>query len=293
MILMYYVGNIPCVETDIRHFGIPGMKWGQRRFQNTDGTYTPQGLARYFGGVGEAIQKKSSLLRGSKEVYGASRTSSNAAGTTRKFLSKAKSGAGGPNNYGQLGFEKGFGNLQKARNSNGKSMSLRTVQTAVGDKIRSAGDRIRGMMPQNMMNGQKSRMDNRAFGGQIRMTNDHNNKPSGYSFLGLAKSRKGEHGKFFDTDMRNHGKSGIPEASQNWRDMMSDRSSGKNLASNGKSAFNSFKQKASVAVNNIVSNPRNMKIAVGVLAGTAAVGVGIAVARRIAKKNAAKKSKKE
>ena len=267
---MYYIGNIPCVETDIRHFGIPGMKWGQRRFQNTDGTYTPQGLARYFGGVGEAIQKKSSLMRGSKEVYGASRTSSNA-GATRKFLSKARSGAGGPNNYGQLGFEKGFGNMQKARNSNGKSMSLRTVQTAVGDKIRSAGDRIRGMMPQNMMNGQKSRMDNRAFGGQIRMTNDHNNKPSGYSFLGLAKSRKGEHGKFFDTDMRNHG----------------------NLSSNGKSAFNSFKQKASVAVNNIVSNPRNMKIAVGVLAGTAAVGVGIAVARRIAKKNAAKKSKKE
>ena len=56
---MYYIGNIPVVESDIKHFGIPGMKWGQRRFQNTDGTYTQAGLARYFGGGGGRFAKAS------------------------------------------------------------------------------------------------------------------------------------------------------------------------------------------------------------------------------------------
>ena len=30
----------------LAHFGIPGMKWGQRRFQNEDGTYTEEGKRR-------------------------------------------------------------------------------------------------------------------------------------------------------------------------------------------------------------------------------------------------------
>lgn len=46
---MYYVGSIPCIETDIRHYGIPGMKWGQRRWQYDDGRFNEAGKARYFG----------------------------------------------------------------------------------------------------------------------------------------------------------------------------------------------------------------------------------------------------
>lgn len=36
----------------LMHFGIKGMKWGVRRFQNKDGSYTPLGLKRRFGGSG-------------------------------------------------------------------------------------------------------------------------------------------------------------------------------------------------------------------------------------------------
>lgn len=35
----------------LAHFGTPGQKWGQRRYQNPDGTLTPEGRAHY--GIGE------------------------------------------------------------------------------------------------------------------------------------------------------------------------------------------------------------------------------------------------
>lgn len=31
----------------LAHYGVKGMKWGVRRYQNYDGTYTKRGLERY------------------------------------------------------------------------------------------------------------------------------------------------------------------------------------------------------------------------------------------------------
>lgn len=33
--------------TELYHYGLKGMKWGVRRWQNADGTWTPAGKKRY------------------------------------------------------------------------------------------------------------------------------------------------------------------------------------------------------------------------------------------------------
>ena len=53
-------------KDELAHHGIKGQKWGQRRFQNPDGSYTPEGLERY-GRSTKNQNGENSLKRGSNK----------------------------------------------------------------------------------------------------------------------------------------------------------------------------------------------------------------------------------
>lgn len=49
-------------EDELKHHGILGQKWGVRRYQNTDGSYTAEGRERY--GIGDSKHSTEILLAG-------------------------------------------------------------------------------------------------------------------------------------------------------------------------------------------------------------------------------------
>lgn len=48
------------VDGYLYHHGIHGQKWGVRRYQNPDGTLTPEGKARYRSALGDNVSKYAS-----------------------------------------------------------------------------------------------------------------------------------------------------------------------------------------------------------------------------------------
>jgi len=64
----YYVGTMAFGRNDLQHHGILGQKWGVRRFQNADGSLTPEGRERY--GYGKAKDFKKVYAKAGRK-YGA------------------------------------------------------------------------------------------------------------------------------------------------------------------------------------------------------------------------------
>lgn len=57
-------------KTELEHYGVLGMKWGIRRYQNADGTLTAAGKKRYAGATQEQIEtserRKAKVVKAAK-----------------------------------------------------------------------------------------------------------------------------------------------------------------------------------------------------------------------------------
>ena len=57
------------INGELYHHGIKGQKWGQRRFQNKDGSWTPAGRQRYSEGGQADLKAKKKAMKTAKKEY--------------------------------------------------------------------------------------------------------------------------------------------------------------------------------------------------------------------------------
>ena len=76
-------------KNDLYHHGILGMKWGVRRFQNYDGSYTKRGLARY-NKASEDYESAKKVTSSAKAAYKAGTGSKAAIKDARNAQRQAK-----------------------------------------------------------------------------------------------------------------------------------------------------------------------------------------------------------
>lgn len=63
----YYIGSNR-QKNELYHFGIPKMRWGERRYQNYDGSLTPEGRERYGVGGPRGTSEKKTLSKGQSKA---------------------------------------------------------------------------------------------------------------------------------------------------------------------------------------------------------------------------------
>lgn len=135
--MTYYVGTMPVGE-HLSHHGIKGMKWGQRRYQNPDGSLTAAGRARY----GRYMQRAA----GARSLASQNRA---AAERTKSRVLKAVYGVN--NRY----------YTRKAGRLSAKANRIRTGTTALDDIRRAGGFRKATRDARTMVRAERSSNPNR------------------------------------------------------------------------------------------------------------------------------------
>lgn len=72
-------------NNELYHHGVRGMKWGVRRYQNYDGSYTQAGMKRFNKSLGD-YEKADSRVKEAKQAYKDSKKSGDMTGAKAKMI---------------------------------------------------------------------------------------------------------------------------------------------------------------------------------------------------------------
>jgi hypothetical protein len=122
----------PSRPDELFHHGIKGMKWGIRRYQNYDGSYTQEGVRRY-GVAKEKYDTAKSKYKSVKESYKSGESTKAEVKKAKNDLKKSKKSMNA--HYDQLSRDK-KADKGKELYSQGKTITGNVIQTSVVETLR-------------------------------------------------------------------------------------------------------------------------------------------------------------
>ena len=189
---------------ELQHHGIKGQKWGVRRFQNPDGSWTAAGRERYGKGVdprlslgGAATKAYNGTLKRGTKIYRITNNKNDTTYDNKKYVSLSKEDHKKWQNYIGDAYKRGGGEAYNVEYKTTKELKIADYQ--------EVGKIFMEKMQDNMA---KTKMinDTKYAANQFNYTSD-----DAYDMLSLNFAMQTETGKMFVQELMKKGYHGVQD----------------------------------------------------------------------------------